>query len=83
MTSPPAIYAGTAVLRFAYNAMIGPCSYYVNVRSELVLEIANENAKNASRESSESISRAAMVGWEDFGSDSVKYAGYYLQFLRQ
>lgn len=30
MTSPPAIYTGAAVLRFAYNAMIGACTY-VNV----------------------------------------------------
>lgn len=43
MTSPPAIYTGAAVLRFAYNAMIGACTY-VNVGQfikEFVLERTN------------------------------------------
>jgi hypothetical protein len=80
------MYTGTAVLRFAYNAMIGACSY-VNVgqfvKEEFVLERTNQNTKRAGRGSSESISRAAMVGGEYFGSDSIKHAIHDLRISRQ
>jgi hypothetical protein len=85
MTSPAAIYTGAAVLRFAYNAMIGACSY-VNVGQfvkEFVLERTNQDAKRAGRGSSESISRPAVLSGEYFRRDSIKHAVHDLWISRQ
>lgn len=65
MTSPPAMYTGIEVLRFAYNAMIGAC-LDMNMRLRIRGGRTNQNTKNASRSSSQSISHATVVGWKDF-----------------
>lgn len=46
---------------------------------ELALEGTNEDAKNAGRGASKSISRAAVVGGEYFRRDSIKHAVHDLQ----
>lgn len=90
MMSAPATKTGTAVLRFAYSAIMGACHIrpHANVlnwlaNNKLVSRMTHQDAEYACRSCGKPVSRAAVVGREHFRRGRIQHTVHNLQKGKQ